>query len=96
VAGLPAVRWVGLPAIFLEGLPAVFLVRRPFYPLVVWRNGLGKVAAVKSNPHQSSPVMLTKPFIYYSPERLTGLTKVKQRLDPIKHKFIQKLYDPFL
>jgi len=25
------------------------------------------------------------------PERLTGLTKVKQRLDPISHKFIQKL-----
>jgi len=32
-----------------------------------------------------------KPFIYYSPERLADLTKVKRRLDPISNKFIQKL-----
>ena len=29
----------GLPAVILEGLPTVFFIRRPFYPLVVWRSG---------------------------------------------------------
>ena len=48
------------------------------------------MAAVKRNAHHSLSVTPIKPFISYFPKDY-GLTKVKRRLGPISHKFIQKL-----
>ena len=48
-----------------------------------------KVAAVKRNAHHLLFLTLIKPFISYFPKDY-GLTRVKQRLHPVPHKFIQK------